>query len=124
MPLEQSLNDPLSGAEIKQICVQKFADALDRDCTLVDDVAYPGFHIKLEATIRFTRSRTQNTAVWADHKQGSVEDADENLAQVEYETDSPNRAREENDLPLPVMIQTPTGPKRQKVKFQKKYGKK
>lgn len=126
MPREISLNDPLSGAEIKQICVQKFADSLDRDSTLTDDFTYPGFTLKFEATIGFLRSTTTSTMVWGNSVNGKNPgtDAQQVPVNVEYKTDSPNTAREENDLPLPVMVQTPSGPKRQKVKFQRVQAKK
>lgn len=121
MPKEMSLNDPLSGAEIKQIALLKFADALNRDCTLNDDLTYPGFHLKFDATISYVRSTTQPTMMWKDEFVGEKVggEIEAKSFPIEYKTDSPNTAREENDLPIPVMIQTPTGPKRQKVAFQK-----
>ena len=119
MPREQTLNDPLSGAEIKQIALAKFAEALDRDCTLVDDICYPGFRLKFDATISFTRANAVYTSVWGNALVGDPpeEGTQGDLISGGYETDSPNTAREENDLPIPVMIQTPSGPKREKVKF-------
>lgn len=126
MPREVSLNDPLSGAEIKAIAVQKFSEALDRDTTLVDDVTYPGFSLKFEAHIVFLRATTPGTMVWNESVVGDKpvgEDVADETVAGEYATDSPNTAREENNLPLPVMVQTPAGPKRQKVKFQKPHEK-
>lgn len=124
MPREVSLNDPLSGAEIKAICVQKFSDALDRDTTLVGDITYPGFSLSFSAHLKYLRSTTAGTMVWADTTTGEAPAGDSvatDVVQGEYATDSPNTAREENDLPLPVMVQTPSGPKRQKVKFAKPH---
>ena len=38
---------------------------------------------------------------------------------AEYQSDpSPNRTREDNDLPLPVMVNTPTGPQKRRVRIQ------
>lgn len=124
---EVSLNDPLSGDEIKAICIQKFADALDRDSTLTGDFTYPGFSLKFEATIGFVRASIAGTMVWQDTvvgekpKDGSVADS---VAGNYTAPDSPNLAREENNLPMPVMINTPSGPKRQKVKYVRPTGKK
>jgi hypothetical protein len=121
MPREMTLNDPLCGAEIKSIAVQKFADALDRDCTLVDDLTYAGFTLKFEATIGFLRSNTAPTLVWGNVAQGEQQSDNQqrDLVKDEYAASAPNVAREENNLPIPVMVQTPSGPKRQKVRFQK-----
>jgi hypothetical protein len=120
MPKELTLNDPLCGAEIKQIAVQKFADALDRDCTLVDDLTYPGFTIDFEARIHYMRSITSGTLVWGKGQAGEVpKDGEPETIKGTYVAVAPNVAREENNLPIPVMVQTPSGPKRQKVRFQK-----
>jgi hypothetical protein len=125
MPRELTLNDPLSGAEIKEIIRQKVSQALDRDCHLVDDVQYPGFTLKFTGEIQFVRSPVGGTIIWTEHRQGlTVNGGPDTEAVVDsltaaYATDSPNKAREESNLPLPVMVQTPSGPQRQKVKFQK-----
>jgi hypothetical protein len=122
MAREQTLNDPLSGAEIKEIVMRKIAEALNRDCTLTDDITYPGFSLRFEARISFVRSSTPPTLVWGDVGGGLIVKGGPNteaaVANGDYATDSPNTAREENSLPIPVMIQTPSGPKREKVKFQ------
>ncbi len=121
MAKEQTLNDPLCGAEIKTIIIQKVADALERDCTLTDDVCYPGFSFSFDAKISYLRSPNEGTLVWGGEKKGDKvpDSAPVETILAEYETDSPNKAREENELPIPVLIQTPAGPKREKVRFAK-----
>lgn len=117
MPAEKSLNDPLDGEEIKTIILQRISDAMDRDCTLVNDVAYPGFDLKFVITIGFVRSNGQKTEVWGEHAIGTViPDGPTEIVTGEYQTDSPNTAREDHDMPIPVMIQTPNGPQRVKRK--------
>jgi hypothetical protein len=123
MPAEKTLNDPLCGAEIKQIIVGKIADALDRDCTLQDDVCYPGFSVNFELKLTYVRSITPGTLVWGSE---TVLPDPENVGEVvdekvtgDYKTDSPNTAREENDLPIPVMVNTHAGPRREKVRFKR-----
>ena len=102
------------------IIMQKVADALDRDLTLGDDLAYAGFSLKFEAKIAFVRSTTAPTLVWGViYTQEDMTSAENGAAVAEYQTDSPNTAREENNLPIPVMVQTPSGPRREKVRFQK-----
>lgn len=121
MPREQTLLEPLSGAEIKEIMLAKISQAFDKDCTLVDDVCYAGFTFDFEGKLRYVRSTTPGTLVWGNLTEGEKpeKEATPDTVAVDYETDSPNQAREDNDLPLPVLIQTPSGPKRQKVRFKK-----
>lgn len=116
-----SLNDPIDGAELKQIILKRISDALDKDCTLVDDIAYAGFVLKFEINLTFKRSRTPGTLIWGTTTDGGLtatttEDVITPIqAAGEYETDSPNTAREEHDLPVPVMIKTPSGETRRKI---------
>lgn len=131
---EQVLNDPLSGSEIKEIILQQISAALDKDCTLVDDLAYPGFGLKFSLDLTYLRSPVPKTMIWGEASGGHDPDApfdpfasgvrlgEGQVAQEsvfgDYQTDSPNTARQDHDLGIPVMIQTPAGPKRRKVKFQ------
>jgi hypothetical protein len=124
MAREQSLNDPLSGEEIKQIILQEIEAKMDSNCTLVNDITYPGFTVNYSVNIGFIRSPTKQTLVWGGANLGDTSlashyDAHDGIV-GEYQTDSPNGARQEHDLPTPVLVQTPDGPKRRKVKFQRK----
>lgn len=116
-----SLNDPIDGAELKQIILHRIAAALDKDCTLVNDVAYAGFGLKFEINLTFKRSRTPGTLIWGSTTSGGLTatTTEEVITppQVagEYETDSPNTAREEHDLPIPIMVKTPSGQERRKI---------
>ena len=120
MAKEVSLNEPLSGAEIKEIIIQRITEALNRNCTLTDDIAYPGFWMKFQIDLKYTRSTTEKSLVWGENQQGTVgpDDQVEGFTE-EYSTDSPNTARQDHDMGVPVLVQTPEGPKRRKVKFQK-----
>lgn len=111
-----SLNDPIDGSELKQIILERISRALDRDSTLADDIAYAGFSLSFEIRLKYLRSKTADTLVWGEEKEG-VETLDQptETATDTYSTDSPNTAREEHDLPVPVMVQTPNGPQRRKV---------
>lgn len=111
-----SLNDPIDGEELKQIILKRIEDALDRDCTLADTIAYAGFELSYEIKLKFIRSNSPGTLVWGAAKEGmSVGDSDTVTLVDEYKTDSPNTAREEHDLGIPVMIDTPAGRERRKV---------
>lgn len=118
-----SLTDPIDGAELKAIILHRIAAALDKDCTLVNDIAYAGFALKYSIHIEYKRSKTPPTVIWGDLKEGDVAvDTAEvgstithNTVEDKYESDSPNTAREEHDLPVPVMIKTPSGETRRKI---------
>lgn len=114
---ETVLNEPLSGLEIKEIVLQRISAALDKDCTLVDDLAYPGFGLKFSVDLTYLRSPVPSTMIWGESSEGEV-GTDAEKVSGDYQTDSPNTARQDHDLGIPVLIQTPAGPKRRRVKFQ------
>lgn len=122
----QSLNDPIDGAELKQIILHRIAAALDKDCTLVDDIAYAGFCMTFNVKIAYKRSKTADTTIWGGMNGGpepiqpgqniNLEKGDEMADLTDtYESDSPNTAREEHDLPIPIMVKTPSGSERRKI---------
>lgn len=111
-----SLNDPIDGAELKEIILKRISDALDRDCTLADTIAYAGFELGYEIKLKFIRSNSPGTLVWGESKEGMLIGDSESFTLTDsYKTDSPNTAREEHDLGIPVMIDTPSGRERRKV---------
>lgn len=121
MPKEQVLNDPLAGEEIKQIILDKIQEAMNKNGPLVDDLTYAGFRVKFEIKIEFVNHPTAGTLVWGDESQGQQE-GELTIVEApgEYASDpSPNKTREDNDLPLPVMIQTPSGPKKHRVRINR-----
>ena len=120
MPKEQVLNDPLAAEEIKAIILAKIEEAMNRNSTLVDDLTYAGFRVKFDINIGFIRSMTPGTLVWGVDSKGEQQgDVEPLAASGEYESDpSPNKTREDNDLPLPVMVQTPSGPQKRRVRIQ------
>ena len=119
---ELTLNDPLSGAEIKEIILNKIKQRLDGDCTLFDGLAYAGFSANWDIKVAFVRSLTPPTLVWGEVGQipeGPTETAGATTIADTYNSPSPNVARQENDLPIPVMVQTPKGPERRRVRIEK-----
>jgi hypothetical protein len=119
-----SLNDPIDGAELKSIILERISRALDRDSTLANDIAYAGFRLGFSITLKFLRSKTADTLIWGDAAEG-VETLDQPTEMItdSYTTDSPNTAREEHDLPIPVMVQTPNGPQKRKIHVNRKVEK-
>lgn len=119
---EKTLNDPLSGAEIKIILLQEIKRRLDGDSTLLDDLAYGGFAAKFDIKVSFVRSLTPTTLIWGNAErtaEGETEPAGATILVADYTSPAPNVARQEHDLPVPVLVQTPSGPQRRKVHIEK-----
>jgi len=122
MCAELSLNDPLSGGEIKEIILAVIKKRLDGDCTLMGGLAYAGFSATFDIKIGYLRSLTKPTLIWGDAGQitdGEVESAGATTVADTYVSPSPNVARQDHDLPIPVMVQTPKGPERRRVRIEK-----
>lgn len=118
-----TLADPIDGAELKLMIIERVRRALDRDSTLANDIAYAGFRLDFEIKLVYKRATTATTLVWGGESGGAepilpgeaVVDGGVDRMVDKYETDSPNAAREEHDLPIPVMVKTATGVERRKV---------
>ena len=120
---EHTLNDPLTGEEIKAIVVQRIKNALDKDSNLLNDIAYAGFWAGFEVKLSFVRSLAAPTLAW-----GTVErkvyvdgplEPHESAVVGEYKTETPDVSRQEHDLAIPVIAQTPSGPERRKVRIER-----
>ena len=118
---EKTLNEALSGAEIKEIILQEIGKRLDGDCTLLDTLAYSGFSAKFILDISYRRSLTKPTMVWGeakvDNEPSLAPDAIGHIEGMHISSDSPDVERQSHDLAIPVLVQTPTGAERQKVRL-------
>jgi hypothetical protein len=116
-----SENDPIDGGELKKIILDRISTALDKDCTLTDDIAYAGFRLDFVINLGYKRSKTPGTMVWGNAAEGyeGVPDMIE-IVKDNYETDSPNTAREDHNLPVPVMIQTAAGMEKRRIHVNRK----
>lgn len=121
---EKTLNEALSGSEIKEIILQEIGKRLDGDTTLENDLAYAGFFTRFEINVTFLRSLTKPTMVWGGAVQGMVLGTDvpegtevNRIAITDTHTsaESPDIERQNHDLAIPVMVQTPSGMERKKV---------
>ncbi len=128
---EKTLNDPLSGFEIKEIILQEIGKRLDGDTTLENDIAYAGFTAKFDIGITFLRSLTKPTQVWgavAHINPTSVEEINATeykglQIQDSYTSNpSPDVERQSHDLLIPVMMSTPTGMERKRVRLGRPPG--
>lgn len=125
---EKTLNDPLSGFEIKQILLDEIEKRLNGDCTLGNDLAYAGFQAKFDIKVTFLRSVTPPTLIWGSTDKKAPEGIEIEVAPEvasladTYTSPAPNVARTEHSLPIPVIVQTPTGPVRQRVHIEGKRG--
>lgn len=119
MSLETALNLPLSGREKKDIILQRFSDRLDRDCTLMDSMCHNAFSFKLSCEIQLFDMVSTQTLVWDQATIGDTSNPPAETATVteEYKSESPNVARMEHNLDLP--IETTDGKGQKRVKFKK-----
>lgn len=119
---ERTLNDPLSGSEIKAILLQEIEKRLDGDTTLENDVAYAGFTAKFDIRITFLRSLTRPTEIWggAELQTTVPGDQTETIAVTDSHTsaESPDVERQDHDLPIPVLMNTPSGMERRSVHIE------
>lgn len=119
---ERTLNEALSGAEIKEIILQEIGKRLDGDTTLENDIAYAGFSTQFDLKISFLRSLTKPTQVWGSAAQiippseiSEIVQGGELVSGSHTSNPSPDIERQSHDLPIPVLMQTPTGMERKKV---------
>jgi hypothetical protein len=117
-------NDPIDGSELKQIILARIESALNRDSTLANDIAYAGFRLDYRIDIVFKRANTEKTLIWGGVQEGDIEGGETLLRAESYETDSPNRAREEHDLGIPVMVPVPGGVEKRRIKLGRPPNKK
>jgi hypothetical protein len=121
MPLDRSLNDPLTAAEMKEIILSRIQKALDANSLLANDITYPAFGFFFQATLTFPGPK--KTLIW-DRQGDTNSDLPAVPVAVDYQSpDSPNRAREENGLPLPVLVTTPTGVEKRRIPAPKRIEK-
>lgn len=120
---EKTLNEALSGGEIREIISQEIEKRMKGDCTLSDDLSYAGFIAKFDIKIQYLRSLTKETLVWGAINQ-IPEQETESVGQTaisdsHQSASSPDIERQQHDLPIPVMVQTPSGSMRQKVRIER-----
>lgn len=116
MPNDRVLNLPLSSDEIIEILLQRFEKKLRSDCFLHPANTYNGFRYSMELKLTFADMMMgRETLVWDQHTEprqdmGTEMLEDNPIAQNVEATasenfdsgDSPNRTREDHDLPMPV----------------------
>ncbi len=107
---QPTLNDPLDGTEFIDIVLTRIRRALEADSVIGKDTEHPRFSFEIK--IKFPAEHTKETLVWG--SEGQV-GADVVEITDSYASDSPNRTREDHNLPIPVMVQTPSGPEKRKI---------
>ena len=124
--VEQVLNNPLSGAEVRRIVLNKLESSLAGDTRLADYVAYPSFSFRLDLALVLTGSvsgQEQHHIITGGV--GKVDDDPANPAQVitahvEQDHMPPNEARVEAGLGVPVLTRDARG---REITREVKYGK-
>lgn len=106
--------------------MQEIEKRLNGDSTLQNDLTYSGFAAHFDIKIRFSRSLTKETTVWG-HTDvlpevkalGEHEVVEGPRIVGDYESTAPNLERQSHDLPIPVMVSTPSGLERRKVRIER-----
>lgn len=111
MPNDRVLNLPLSSDEIIEILLQRFEKKLRSDCFLHQANTYNGFSFTFEMKLTFKDMMMgRQTLVWDQHTEpekvtefaGDAQNVEASASETFDSGDSPNRARVDHDLPLPV----------------------
>lgn len=112
MPAETVLNLPLNGDEVIEIILQRIESRLRSNNFLNPAMTYNGFSLSFEGKLTFNDMMLgRQSLVWDTITAG---DTPEPTASVEvistiYDSgNSPNKARVENDLPLPIEVKEGT----------------
>jgi hypothetical protein len=110
---EQTLALPLSGAEIKEILINNFRIALDKDCYLNDTASYSWIRgsvsVKLEANDSGITAITREVPFEAGDPEAAGEKTGVRV-DLTFVEEPPNVARVNNDLPVPVEQSSPGKP--------------
>lgn len=108
---EQTLALPLSGAEIKEILLNNFRIALDKDCYLNDTASYSWMRGKMSLELELNDSGITATTREMPFEAGDVEVTAEKKTGVRVDftlnAEPPDTVRANNDLPVPVENSTP-----------------
>lgn len=118
---ELTLRDPLSASEMKEIILQEISKRLDQDSTLLNDLTYSGFKARFQINLSYEKSLVKETLIWGSVEEGTVGSGkiEEVVVASEYQSGSPNVERQEHDLAIPVMVSTPSGQERRRVKIER-----
>lgn len=110
---QPTLNDSIDGGEFKQIVLKRIGEAMDRDSVIGQDIEHPRFRFKIE--VQFPGAHVKETLVWG--QEGATLTEEDNVQTVvdSFESISANQTREDHDMPVPVMIQTPNGPEKRRI---------
>lgn len=111
MAQDKVLNLPLSSDEIIEIILQRVEKRLRADCFLAQAMTYNGFSFDFEGKIKFNDMMLgRETLVWDKVRAGDAPEFNPNeqvIGVIEHyqSGDSPNKARVEHDLGIPVETQ-------------------
>jgi hypothetical protein len=121
--LEQRvLNLPLETDEVIAIILQRIEARMRSNCFFSHAATYNGFSYDLEMKVKFNdMMQNRDTLVWDRHTDGEVPlDAKQEVIVEKYDSgESPNRARQEHDLELPVQVQEGKKTVIKKMRFPK-----
>ena len=122
--VEQVMNKPLSGQEVREIVIAKLRDKLSGDTRLADYIAVPAFEFRIDLTMLLDGAVHNEIKEKIEHKHGVVSESSDNLtaitAHVHQTQMPPNQARVDAGLEVPVLSHDEKGrPVEKGVKYAK-----
>lgn len=119
---EKVLNKPLSGEEIRQMIVNQVVKMLAGDIRLAGHHAFPAcsFNVKIHLELAHSQLSPVEREVSDVIGDSTGLDIDRDDKEATVPEMSPNEARVENDLPVPVLTKDEKGrPVEKKVKYSR-----
>lgn len=110
---EQTLALPLSGAEIKEVLLNNFRIALDKDCFLNDTASYSWIRGSMSVTLEANDSGVTKIIREMPFEAGDeAAEGTKTGVRVDFTIDPepPNTVRVNNDLPVPAQVESPGKP--------------
>lgn len=122
--VEQVMNKPLSGQEVREIVIAKFREKLSGDTRLADYVAVPAFEFRIDFTMLLDGAVHNEIRDKIEHRRGTVDEHSDNLtaitAHIQQSQMPPNQARVDAGLEVPVLSHDEKGrPVEKGVKYAK-----
>lgn len=122
--VEQVMNKPLSGQEVKEIMIAKLRDKLYGDTRLADYIAVPAFEFRIDLTMLLDGAVHNEIQEKIEGKRGVVSESSDNLTAITHHIQQsqmpPNQARVDAGLEVPVISHDEKGrPVEKGVKYAK-----
>jgi hypothetical protein len=111
--MEQVLNKPLSGTEVRKIILSKLEQALAGDTRLSDYIAFPSFQFRLDLAILLTGAVHDKINKTIESRAGEPDNPDAPVQAVTHHLEQspmpPNEARIDAGMGIPILTRDEKG---------------